>query len=348
MEQPLIFKRFPQLAGRVPWIPLGKFPTPVEQLSNLGKKLGFESLWIKREDLSGEYYGGNKVRTLEYSLAEAKKKRTELIITYSALGSNWPLACVVYAKLQGLPTDVFYLPYPLDAIKEKNLWATRLLARRIFTAKSLLTFPFLLYFNVVKAKKSGRIFLMPPGGTSPRTTLGHINAVFELQQQHEQGEAPVPDYVFCPFGSGGTVAGLSIGFNLIEWPTKVMAVRVVDYIVANRFTLNGLVKRTLGFLRERGVALPPIKKWPRNIEIIHNCFGKGYAVPTPEGERCIELLKCEQNQQLDSTYTGKTFSAILHRIQRSDFQNKSILFWQSLNSRGLDELPGKLVRQPRP
>ena len=102
-------------------MPLGQFPTPVEKLTNLGKHLGLESLWIKRDDLSGELYGGNKVRTLEFILAEAKKRRADLLIAYSALGSNWPLACVVYAKLQGWPTDVFSYLIRWTTLKEK-IW----------------------------------------------------------------------------------------------------------------------------------------------------------------------------------------------------------------------------------
>ena len=94
--------------------------------AELGKQI-----WIKRDDLSGEFYGGNKVRTLEFILAEAKKREADLLIAYSALGSNWPLACVVYAKQQEWLTDVFFLPYPMDNVKRENLELINELSRKV-------------------------------------------------------------------------------------------------------------------------------------------------------------------------------------------------------------------------
>ena len=213
MDQPLIFKQYKELSRNVPWVPLGQFPTPVERLENLEKKIGLQSLWIKRDDLSGEIYGGNKVRTLEFCLAEAARKQADIIFTYSALGSNWPLACVIYAKLKGWPTDVFFLPKPLDSNKEKNLVLTHKLARRVIFTKSLWSFPFILYFHLKKAKREAVIYLTPPVGTSPLTTLGHANAVFELKEQCKNGEAPIPDFIFCQ-------VGLTMSYMTLERPEE--------------------------------------------------------------------------------------------------------------------------------
>jgi D-cysteine desulfhydrase len=342
MDQPIIFEQFKNLGKHIPWMPLGCFPTPVERLEKLEAKLGLRSLWIKRDDLSGEIYGGNKVRTLEFGLAEAAKKETDLIFTYSALGSNWPLDCVTYTKLQGWPTDVLFFPRPLDSTKKKNLELTKKLARRVISTKSQLTFVFALYFQLRKAAKESKVHLMPPGGTSPSTVLGYVNAVFELKEQCEKGEAPIPDVIFCPLGSGGTAAGLSIGLHLVGWPTQVMAVRVVDFIVANRVSLNYLVRRTLNLLQNFEDVSFAKKNWLNNVRIVHRYFGKGYSIPTPMGQKSIQLFESEENQLLDSTYTGKTFSAILDLAKQETFKTKHILFWQTLNSRSLDELSHRL------
>ncbi len=337
VPQPLIFQRFPQLSKSIPWMALGQFPTPVERLTNLEKHLGLESLWIKRDDLSGALYGGNKVRTLEFILAEAKKREADLLIAYSALGSNWPLACVVYAKQQGWPTDVFFLPYPMDIVKRENLELINELSRKVYSAKSKFTFPFLLYKQLARSRKTGSVYLTPPGGVSPTTTLGYVNAALELKEQHENGELPIPDFIFCSLGSGGTAAGISIGLALIGWPTQVIAVRVVDFIVANKFTSNLLIRRTLKLLKRNGVSLPN-RNWGSNLRIEHNYFGKGYSQPTDLGEQSIELFKSHENQLLDSTYTGKTFAPIIDLSKDVSFKNKHILFWQTLNSRNLDKI----------
>ena len=92
MREPFLFTRFPRLRGRVPWMELGTLPTPVEPMTRLGEHLGCDNLWVKRDDLTGELYGGNKVRKLEFTLAHARALHRDLIITSGAVGSNHVLA----------------------------------------------------------------------------------------------------------------------------------------------------------------------------------------------------------------------------------------------------------------
>ncbi|MFQ5637961.1 MAG: 1-aminocyclopropane-1-carboxylate deaminase/D-cysteine desulfhydrase [bacterium] len=342
VEKPAVFRRFPEL-NDIPWFPLGQFPTPVERLENLGTELGMANLWVKRDDVSGRLYGGNKVRTLEFCLADAQQKQTELLVAYSALGSSWPLACAIYGRLMGWSVDIFYLPYPTDEIKKKNLHVTKKLARRVTTAHSLFTFPFCLYFHLRRARKKHKVYLTPPGGVTPVTTLSYVNAVLELQQQVERGEAPVPDFIFCPLGSGGTAAGIAIGLNLIDWPTQVVAVRVVDFLVANKMTLKNLIRRAVNTMKNKGVRLSTKKKWGDNVQIEHGYFGKGYGRPTVMGAESIRLMQKFENRALDSTYSGKAFAAVLDLCKKNSFENKKVLFWQTLNSRNLDTIPEKLA-----
>lgn len=341
MNRPLLFERFPELHERIPWMSLGHFPTAVERLRVLETHVGCHSLWVKRDDLSGELYGGNKVRTLEFSIAAALQENAEVMICYSAMGSNWPLACTIYARANGLDCDVFYLPYPMDEIKKSNLQVTKALARRTQAADSFLTFPFIFFAGVRRARKEYRIYVTPPGGTSAVTTLGFVNAVVELQRQCQQGETPTPDYIICPFGSGATAAGLAVGLALCGWQTKVIAVRIVDYLVGNRWLLNCLIRRTVNLLQRRTSGLR-LKTDPRHHALIeHRYIGKGYAKPLALAEESTRLAK-EANLKLDSTYTAKAFAALIDPTRREAFRGKTILFWQTLNSRDLSETVRRL------
>ena len=58
IDPPIIFQQYPYLSKHIPWLPLGKFPTPVHRLVKLERALGFDSLWIKRDDQSGALGGG--------------------------------------------------------------------------------------------------------------------------------------------------------------------------------------------------------------------------------------------------------------------------------------------------
>ena len=64
-----LHRRFPN-TERIPHVPLGVLPTPVEEAPRLAQAAGADTLWIKRDDLSGVPYGGNKVRKLEFLLGE--------------------------------------------------------------------------------------------------------------------------------------------------------------------------------------------------------------------------------------------------------------------------------------
>src|ERR1700754_3133710 len=81
---PALFRAFPQLAERVPWLPLGRFPTRVERIHGLVPPA--VELWVKREDESGEAYGGNKVRKLEFLLGEARARGARRLVTLGAIG----------------------------------------------------------------------------------------------------------------------------------------------------------------------------------------------------------------------------------------------------------------------
>src|SRR5688572_28609751 len=93
---PALFRVFPALAGRVPWTPLGAWPTAVEPLG------ARPDTWVKRDDRSAPGYGGNKVRTLEALFGAATAAGARVIWATGAYGSNHALATVLHARAAGL------------------------------------------------------------------------------------------------------------------------------------------------------------------------------------------------------------------------------------------------------
>ncbi|MFW5947438.1 MAG: hypothetical protein ACOCUW_03000, partial [Gemmatimonadota bacterium] len=86
-----LFRAYPWLEGRLPWARLGDWPTPVERVPDV--PAGFRGeLWVKRDDRSSDAYGGNKVRKLEYLLADARERRAGRLITTGVVGSHHCLA----------------------------------------------------------------------------------------------------------------------------------------------------------------------------------------------------------------------------------------------------------------
>ncbi|MHB9029110.1 MAG: pyridoxal-phosphate dependent enzyme, partial [Candidatus Latescibacterota bacterium] len=116
-----LFRAYPLLGEKLPYISLGEFPTPAEELHHLGAVSGIGRLYIKRDDLSGNLYGGNKVRKLEFLLGEAVREGAKEVMTFGAAGSNHALAAAVYARQAGLRGILMLRPQPTARYVRKNL-----------------------------------------------------------------------------------------------------------------------------------------------------------------------------------------------------------------------------------
>ena len=127
----------------IPHLSLGNFPTPVQRLSNLARALGLESLWIKRDDLSGPLGGGNKVRKLEYMFAAAQAHSTgdqkKRLFTIGPTGSNHVRATVVYGKASGFHVECLLFKQPPTEYSETNYRAICEQADRVHAVQRMPT-----------------------------------------------------------------------------------------------------------------------------------------------------------------------------------------------------------------
>jgi len=113
-----LFHRWPTLRDTLPFIPLGQLPTAVDNAAELAKQLGVASLLIKRDDVSALDYGGNKVRKLEFLLADALAQEKHTVITFGGQGSNHAIATALNCKKLGLNCVAILTPEPLtDAVR---------------------------------------------------------------------------------------------------------------------------------------------------------------------------------------------------------------------------------------
>ena len=88
--------------GSIPRLPLGEFPTPLQELKNLGRKLGGPRIFVKRDDLTGLGMGGNKIRQLEYYFGAALAEKADTILITGAVQSNFVRSAAAAAAKLGL------------------------------------------------------------------------------------------------------------------------------------------------------------------------------------------------------------------------------------------------------
>jgi 1-aminocyclopropane-1-carboxylate deaminase/D-cysteine desulfhydrase-like pyridoxal-dependent ACC family enzyme len=317
-SEPALFRALPQLRGRVPWLPLAQVPTRVERVRGLVRD-GVE-VWIKREDQSGALYGGNKVRKLEFLLAEARARGAHEILTLGAIGSHHVLATAIYGRAQGFAVTAVVFPQPLTAHVRQQLLADVAAGATLHPTRGYAGVPLAL----ARRRRKGVAWLSA-GGSSPTGTLGWVSAAFEIREQVARGELPAPDVVYVALGSCGTAAGLLLG---LDAKTELVAVRVVDRLVANARTTRRLAAATERQIRAAGGVLPLARP---SLRVEHGCFGAGYGHATPAGEAAVARAAAA-GIALEPTYTGKTMAALLADADAGRLDGKRVLFIQTFNS----------------
>ena len=231
-----LFARLPRLAQTLAHVDLGVRETPVEAWSVDGV-----TLLAKRDDLSAPTLGGNKVRALEFLLGALAPG--EALLTAGPTGSTHALAVAHYGAQLGTHTDVLTWPQEMHDVAHET--AARLAGLARLTR---CTSPVVAYARIATRRLRGGGRWIPAGGSSPRGAVGHVNAALELVAQLAREGRAMPDTVVVPLGSGGTAAGLIVGFALAEVPTRVVGVRVVPRVLGNRWHVLRLARGTRALL----------------------------------------------------------------------------------------------------
>jgi 1-aminocyclopropane-1-carboxylate deaminase/D-cysteine desulfhydrase-like pyridoxal-dependent ACC family enzyme len=329
-----IFNTYPGLAEKIPHIPLGLFPTPVFHLKQLGNQIGTDHLYLKQDGVSGTVYGGNKVRKLEFILGDALRKKAKSVLTFGYAGSNHALATAIYAKQAGLTSVSILLKQPNAHYVRRNLLMGLAHDAEIrhyaHEPAAYLPVIFTLFKKIIQHQRFP--YIIPPGGSSPLGIVGYVNAAFELKQQVEQGLIPEPDLIFVPMGTAGTAIGLVLGIKACGLKTKVLSVRVTDEKYANEGKCALLFNRTRSLISSMAPSFPDIRLDTGDMNILHNFFGKQYALFTDQGKAAVELARLTENIGIEGTYTGKTMAALIDSAQHGETRNKVVLFWNTYNA----------------
>jgi D-cysteine desulfhydrase len=317
---PLV-RRFPALAS-IPRIPLGEYPTPVESLRFPDLDI---PLWIKRDDLASPTLGGNKVRVLEYLLAGVQVG--DLLLTGGGEGSTHVLATAVHGSQLGARVHAVRWRHEMHPVSSDV--ASRS-ARECAVIETSATAVGGILRTLLR-RMTLRARWVPFGGTSPRGILGHVNAALELADQVEAGALPAPARVVVPLGTGGTAAGLAIGFAAAGMTTQVIGARVVPRIATGRARVLLRARSTARWVRRMtGVVLPRVR--PGALRVVHEAYGGAYGRATPLATEAATLMERVSGLRLDATYSAKAF-AIAIRVARAE--PGPTVFWSTFDARWL-------------
>lgn len=332
-----LLQAYPQLEKHLPRVSLAMLPTPVEKMEQLGAAINLPALYIKRDDLSGAVYGGNKVRKLEFLFGEILRSKTREVMTVGFAGSNHALATAIYAQQLGLRSTSLLMPQVNAHYVRRNLLASQHFQARLCAYRNI---PALFLGSLVQSVlgfiRQGVIpAFIPGGGSSPVGLVGYVNAAFELRDQIAAGELPEPDLIYLPLGSMGTGAGLMLGLQAAGLKTRVIPVRVIEERMASPKRMIRLIQQTSRLLSKADPSFPRVTISESDLSIRNDCLGEGYARFTEKGVKAADLMRARAGIVMNGAYSAKAFSALLDDAEKGLLAGKTVLFWITYNSRDL-------------
>lgn len=347
-----LFRTFPALADALPRVALGSWPTPVTASPHFAAAHGLTALHVKREDQSHSLCGGNKVRGLELLLADATSRGARTLITMGAAGSHHVCRTAWHAAQLGIRTVAMLVPQAGAEYARRNLVCAASVGAELIPVSYGVVVPALIREMLRPRNWHGAQppYFIPPGGTCPRSCIGHVNAMFELRDQIDAGVLHEPEFLYVPMGSLGTAAGLLLGARLAELKTRVVGVAVSYHWYCTAGRCARMAMRCLRFMRRFDSSIPEVDLDAGHLDIVHSALGEGYAQFTERSVALARELHHLDGIPLDGTYSAKALAGMMDFILTHRLAPRRHLFWQTYqplrpslcDASAVDRLPAAL------
>ena len=297
-------------------VPLARVGTPLQPLPRTSEALGVEVL-VKRDDLTGSDLTGNKVRKLEFLLAEAQDHGADVVVTCGGEQSNHCRATALAAVRAGLGSVL--LLRTDDPANPPATTGNILLDRLAGAELRWISRPDwarrgeLLAAEADRLRAAGRTpYVIPEGGSNALGSWGYVMAAQELADDLAQlPQRPTTIVYAC--GSGGTGVGLVLGAKLAGLAARGVRVAGVNVCDDRDYFVKSISRICADFT----------ERWPlgvtvaaEDIDIVDGHVGVGYAKSRPEELATIRDLVRRDGIVLDPVYTGKAFHGVVTELAR--------------------------------
>ena len=343
----------------LPWAPMFERPSSVVTANrDLRALAGVERLFVKDEGSDRIAIYGNKVRKYEFLLPNLHYGGVRRVYSHGAYGSNHCAHLALAARFSQFHAgpapdgmDVVLNLYP-QTVTPNVLVKLRLLAAtgvsmRFLEGDAAVGLSIKLHSQLNKTTERRTEGFIDPGGSSPLSVLGHVDAAMELARQIETGscglDAP-PDYVFLALGTGGTAMGLAIGFYLLGWPTRIVATCSQDKSMLARLVVNGDIAEPFDIAHARHL-LAEAMPWVRKLGLVGDgvtaadilkgrffydnetwrpAYGRMSGIVSKDAR-----LAMEAGLHLDGTFSAKAFRTLVMYAENRMLAGKRVLFWNT-------------------
>jgi D-cysteine desulfhydrase len=302
---------------------LAQTPTPFHRLDRLTQQLRAEGahcprLWVKRDDQTGSLTSGNKVRKLEFLLAEARAEGCDTLITSGGVQSNHCRAVAVLGTQLGFKVHLL-LRSDIEPKPVGNLLIDQLVNARIshYSPEQFQQLDQLFaHWQQHYAEQGSVAYSIPTGGSNGTGLWGYIAAAEELQQDFQQ-QGIAPSHIIHATGSGGTQAGLTLGCSVLGMDTQVEGYAVCDN--------NAYFQRKVAEDIRQWSVQSSVDADVNGLSIVceDQYIGPNYGEAGPEIFAAIKHLAALEGVILDPVYTGKAFYGMVEEIRKGRYDSAS-------------------------
>ncbi len=286
--------------------------TPLEPLERLSDQLGID-LWIKRDDLTGLGFGGNKVRQLEYYFGAAQAAKADTILITGAVQSNYVRTAAAAAAKLGMKA-VLQLENRVLGMDQTYATSGNVLLGQLLGAQYMY-YPDgedevgadkALRARAEELRHEGRTpFVIPLGlDNPPRGALGYMNAAREIHQQSGGFDA-----IVVASGSGMTHMGLLAGMRSLGCETPVYG-SCVRRTAGDQSIRLMVLKQKLETLLD--CTLPVGRD---DINVWDGAIGPSYGQLDAKSRTAITMMAQNEGLFLDPVYTAKGFAGVLGLLE---------------------------------
>jgi len=305
---PLTRGQVREAIARIPRVRLAHLPTPLQPCPRTSRELGID-LSIKRDDLTGLAFGGNKSRNLEFRMAEALSSGADVLVFGVEVGSNSARQTAAAANMLGLPT-VLVLRGRRDTPVDGNVLVDYLLGAEVrlvdLSPDADLDAEVARVADQLRQEGRRPFNLNAARMFARASALAYVEALLEIQEQLGDRRA---DLLYMCSGSKG-MAGLLLGQRLTGDPARTVAVSATHGQGDAHAATARIANETADLL-----GLADIRFAPRDVTLTTDYVGSAYGIPTDAGNAALLYLARTEGILLDPVYSGKAFAGLLDHVR---------------------------------
>ena len=268
--------------------------------------------------------GGNKVRKLEYIMADVARKKATAVVTIGSLQSNHARVTAMVARRLGLKCALV-LNGNIPEEPRANFFLNKLLGIEVFPVEEREQRNHKMDEVADELKRKGEIvYKIPLGSSDEIGSFGFTAALEEILIQQKETSINF-DSIIIGSSSGGTQAGLEVGKKLFNLKNlRIMGISPDDSSEIIKKRIINITNSMLSYLGLKDQVRPD------QLWVDENFIGRGYGIPSLESEEAMNAFAQVEGILLDPVYTAKVAAALTDYCQKGIFKpDENVLFWHT-------------------